>query len=90
MTVIVVVALSVNPSLSVTVSVAVNVPADAYVWLGLGLLDVAEPSPKFQRYDAIVPSSVDPEPENDTVTGASPDVGDAAITAVGGDRKSVV
>src|SRR5262249_36957318 len=54
---------AVLPDLSVTVSVTVYVPACEYVWVGFTPLPGAEPSPKSQLYESIVPAvSFDPEP----------------------------
>ena len=52
--------------------------------VGLAALDEPVPSPKSQRYEAIVPSeSVDPADEKLTSSGSVPVVGVPAAAAVG-------
>ena len=71
----VVLAVSVAPSSSVTVRLTVNVPALEYACVGATPVPVL-PSPKFQAYDATVPSeSDDPLPLNETDDPTVPEYG---------------
>src|SRR6266545_1524729 len=79
-------AVAIAPPLSATVARAVQVPA-AYVWVAVapGCGPTTVPSPKSNRYDAIVPSgSLEPEASAVTVSGAVPDDGVTVSRATGG------
>src|SRR6266566_5473238 len=74
----------VRPPLSVTVSVAVYWPATPYAWAAIRPLPVP-PSPKFQTYEAIVPSgSYEDVPLNVTVWSACGAEGEKTEDATGG------
>src|SRR6266508_2991175 len=75
---------AVRPPLSVTVSVAGYRPATPYAWAAMRPLPVP-PSPKFQTYEAIVPSgSYEDDPLNVTVWSACGAEGEKTEDATGG------
>src|SRR6266542_2235383 len=79
-------AVAIAPPLSVTVTLAVQVPA-AYVWVAVapGCGPTTVPSPKSNRYDAMLPSgSDDAEASAVTASGAVPDDGVTVSLATGG------
>lgn len=58
-------------------------PGSAYTWVGSAAFELP-PSPKLQLWPVMVPPGwVLLSPENDTASGAGPEVGSATITAVG-------
>ena len=46
------------PQGPVTVNVTVNVPVEGNTWIGSSSVEPAEPSPKSQLYESIVPDAL--------------------------------